>query len=94
MNPERLKCYENCPFRKTSLIRPCADEVFEENSVCLENIKTDPALAKFGNITPYAGMDELMNHQVEIQKSVENEKGVPKKIFVANVSFGAITFQS
>jgi len=39
-------------------------------------------------------MDELMNHQVEIQKSVENEKGVPKKIFVANVSFGAITFQS
>ena len=76
------------------MIRPCADEVFEENSVCIENIKTDPALAKFGEVTPYAGMDEKMNHQVEIQKSVEDEKGIPKKILVANVSFGAVTLQS
>ena len=34
------------------------------------------------------------NWDPDFQKSAENEKGIPKKIFVANVSFGAITFQS
>ena len=90
---ERLNCFKNCPFRRTGQIRPCADEAYENNIVCMDNIKSDPALNKFGKITPFAGMDDLMNHQVEVQKIIEGEKGEKKIIIVATVSCGAITLQ-
>ena len=67
------------------MIRPCANEVFDSNPVCIENIKTDPTLSKFGEVTPYAGMDEKMNHQVEIRSG---------KKAVAILERGAVTLQS
>lgn len=90
---EFLICHKLCIPRGLSLIRPCAKEIYEENQDCIDKIKTDPSLDHLGAIIPYAGMDELINHTVEIQKSVESEKNIPKKILVASVSFGAVTLQ-
>ena len=85
MVSERLKCYEDCPFRGKGLIRPCAKEVYEKNQYCIEKIRTDPSLDRLGAIIPYAGMDEKMNHQVEIRSG---------KKAVAILERGAVTLQS
>ena len=66
MNNERLACYEDCPFRNGSLVRPCSEEVYKNNPTCIGNVQRDPLLAEFENISVQASMDNLMNHQAEV----------------------------
>ena len=66
MNSERLGCYEDCPFRNNSLVRPCSEEVYKNNPTCIGNVQNDPLLAEFENISVQASMDNLMNHQAEV----------------------------
>ena len=66
MNNERLACYEDCPFRNNSLVRPCSEEVYKNNPTCIGNVQNDPLLAEFENISVQASMDNLMNHQAEV----------------------------
>lgn len=82
---EFLICHKLCTPKGLSLIRPCAKEVYEENQACINKIKTDPSLDHLGAIIPYVGMDELINHQVEIRSG---------KKAVAILERGAVMLQS
>ena len=83
MNNERLACYEDCPFRNNSLVRPCSEEVYKNNPTCIGNVQKDPSLGEFENINVQASMDNLINRQAEVSS---NRK------LVAIVDRGVVTF--
>ncbi len=66
---ERLACYDNCPFVVNGIIRPCATEISNNNSICIENVAKDPAFTnatQAETVKPETNVDTRMGNYVNV----------------------------